>query len=76
MNKNKNGVKHSTSAQLVNESQFFLFLKTLSLEKNSRSIWPLQGLVKLPNSSFQPYTGGSRTLFKKIINQELGLRGQ
>jgi len=35
MNKNKNGAKHTIIIQLMNESQFFLFLNTFKREKNS-----------------------------------------
>ena len=38
MNKKKKGDKHTISIQLVKESQFFLFLNTFNLEKNSLKI--------------------------------------
>jgi hypothetical protein len=38
MNRKRNGVKASTKNQLINDSQFFLSLKTFSREKNSLKI--------------------------------------
>jgi hypothetical protein len=67
MNKNRKGAKVSTKNQLKNDSQFFLSLKTFSLEKNSFTIIPLVGFARLPSSSVQPYEGGSSTVFKKAI---------
>lgn len=63
----KKGARHNTITQLINESQFFLFLNTFSLEKNSLKIVLLLGSERLPCASFHPYEGGSSTLFKKAI---------
>jgi hypothetical protein len=35
INRNRKGARQKTISQLVKESQFFLFLKTFILEKNS-----------------------------------------
>ena len=69
-NINRNGARQHTINQLMNESQFFLFLNTFKREKNSLKIWPGLGLESSPNSFFQPYEGGSNTLSKKAIAQK------
>src|ERR1700761_4998234 len=68
MNKNRNGASTTIIIQLINESQFFLFLNTFNLEKNSLKICWLFGFARLPLSSVHPYAGGSSTVFKNAIN--------
>jgi hypothetical protein len=70
INKNRNGARQHTINQLMNESQFFLFLNTFKREKNSLKISPGLGFESSPNSFFHPYDGGSNTLSKKAIAQK------
>jgi len=67
MNRNRKGVKKTTSIQLIKESQFFLSLNTFNRKKNSLKDCEEVGFEREPSLSFHPYAGGSSTLSKNAI---------
>jgi hypothetical protein len=67
MNRKRNGVKNTTSIQLIKDSQFFLSLNTFNRKKNSLKDCAGVGFERPPSPSFHPYAGGSSTLSKNAI---------